>query len=205
MTKTIHNEENYVEKYKDPTAAQAMENIAREKKNSERVQGRRSRVIGKSFEEVIEAACRHYREMEVAIIEKTPEPMKVLGKVHRTGAHGRFEACFIKAAQPDFKGCMANGKAIVFEAKATEKDRIRKDVITSDQFAYLEGYWKMKAGAFVLVSFNLEHYYRVPWGIWREMEVFYGRKYLLENDLESCRVKFKHGRLDFLHNIAEVV
>ena len=80
MTKTIHNEEKYVEKYKDPTAAQAMENIAREKKNSERVQGRRSRVIGKSFEEVIEAACRHYREMEVAIIEKNTGANEGTGK-----------------------------------------------------------------------------------------------------------------------------
>ncbi|OFV69273.1 Holliday junction resolvase RecU [Acetobacterium wieringae] len=205
MTKTIYNEEKYVEKYPDPTAAQAIENINREnRKSREQLQGHRSRVIGKSFEEVIEAACINYRNKEIAIIEKTPEPMKVLGKVHRRGSNGRFEACFIKKAQPDFKGCLANGKAIVFEAKATEKDRIRKNVITDEQFEYLEGYWKMKASAFVLVCFNMERYYRVPWGIWREMEVIFGRKYLQERDLESCRVMFWNGYLDFMHNIAEV-
>lgn len=202
MTKTIYNEEKYVEKYPDPTAAMAIENIAREnKKNREQLQGHRSRVIGKSFEEVIEAACINYRNKEIAIIEKTPEPMKVLGK----SIKGRFQACFIKKAQPDFKGCMANGKAVVFEAKATEKDRIRKSVITDEQFEYLEGYWKMKASAFVLVSFNQERYYRVPWGIWREMETFYGRKYLQEKDLESCRIEFRNGCLDFMHNIVEVM
>lgn len=201
MTKTIYNEEKYVEKYPDPTAAKAIENIAREnKKTREQLQGHRSRVIGKSFEEVIEAACINYRNKEIAIIEKTPEPMKVLGK----SIKGRFPACFIKKAQPDFKGCMANGKAVVFEAKATEKDRIRKSVITDEQFEYLEGYWKMKASAFVLVSFNLERYYRVPWGIWREMETFYGRKYLSENDLSDCLIQFKNGKLDFLKNIHEV-
>lgn len=202
MTKTIYNEEKYVEKYPDPTAAMAIENINREnRKSREQLQGHRSRVIGKSFEEVIEAACINYRNKEIAIIEKTPEPMKVLGK----SIKGRFPACFIKKAQPDFKGCMANGKAVVFEAKATEKDRIRKSVITDEQFEYLEGYWKMKASAFVLVSFNLERYYRVPWGIWREMETFYGRKYLQEKDLESCRIEFRNGCLDFMHNIAEVM
>lgn len=202
MTRTIYNEEKYVEKYPDPTAAMAIENINREnKKSREQLQGHRSRVIGKSFEEVIDAACKHYRNTEVAIIEKTPEPMKVLGKSNK----GRFQACFIKKAQPDFKGCMANGKAVVFEAKATEKDRIRKSVITDEQFEYLEGYWKMKASAFVLVSFNLERYYRVPWGIWREMEIFYGRKYLQEKDLESCRIEFRNGCLDFMHNIVEVI
>jgi recombination protein U len=205
MTKTKYNEEKYVEKYPDPTAATAMENIEKEqRKIKEKIQGHRSRVIGKSFEEVIEAACIHYREKEIAIIEKTPEPMKVLGKAQRRGSSGRFEACFIKKAQPDFKGCLANGKAVVFEAKATETERIRKNVITKEQFEYLEGYWKMKASAFVLVCFSLERYYRVPWGIWREMEVFYGRKYLREEDMESYKISFRNGHLDFMHNIAEV-
>jgi Penicillin-binding protein-related factor A, putative recombinase len=204
MNKTIHNEEKFVEKYPDPTAAQAIENITREnKKSREKLQGHRSRVIGKSFEEVIDAACNYYRSMEIAVIEKTPEPMKVLGKVTRRGAYGRFEACFVHAAQPDFKGCLANGKAVVFEAKATEKDRIRKNVITEEQFRYLEDYWKIGAEAFVLVSFNLERYYRVPWGIWREMETFYSRKYLTEADIKDCCVRFKNGCLNFLGKIKE--
>lgn len=201
MNKTIYNEEKFVEKYPDPTAAMAIENIERDGKRSrEQLQGQRSRSIGKHFEEVIEMTCRHYRDTGVAIIEKTPEPMKVLGKNNK----GRFQACFIKKAQPDFKGCMDGGKAIVFEAKATEKDRIRKNVITAEQFGYLEDYWKMGAESFVLVSFGMERYYRVPWGIWREMETFYERKYLTEDDLKDCRLVFKNCCLNFLENIPEV-
>ncbi|URN84994.1 hypothetical protein [Acetobacterium wieringae] len=55
MTKTIYNEEKFVEKYPDPTAASAIENINRENnKNKNRAKGYRSRSIGKSFEQVIE-------------------------------------------------------------------------------------------------------------------------------------------------------
>lgn len=195
MNKTIYNEEKFVEKYPDLTAAEAIDNINREtKQNQNRIKGMRNRRIGKNFEEVIEAACNYYKSIELAIIEKTPEPMKVLGKANK----GKFQACFIKKAQPDFKGCTANGKAIAFEAKATEKDRIRKCAVTDEQSKFLESYWKMNAQAFVLVSFNLERCYRVPWGIWREMETLYGRKYLLETDIVDCRLKFKHGCLDFL-------
>jgi recombination protein U len=125
-------------------------------------------------------------------------------KIIARGEKGRFTACFEKKAQPDYKGSVHDGKAIVFEAKATEKDRIKFDAITLAQFGSLESHWKIKAFVFVLVSFQLERYYRVPWGIWREMETFFGRKYLLETDIKNCRVEFKNGYLNFLNNIKEL-
>lgn len=42
--------------------------------------GRRSRVAGEYWENMLEAACRHYRLHEQAEITKTPEPMKPLGR-----------------------------------------------------------------------------------------------------------------------------
>lgn len=201
MNKTKYNEGKFVEKYPDPTAASAIENINREnKKNRERIQGHRSRSIGKSFEEVIDISCKHYGNIGMAIIEKTPEPMKVLGK----GDHGRFPACFEKKAQPDYKGVLYKGQAIIFEAKATEKDRIKKEAVTPEQFESLDSHWKIQAIVFVLVSFQLERYYRVPWGTWREMELLYGRKYLKETDLKEYQLKFCSGWLQFLTNIMEV-
>lgn len=197
MGKTMHSGERYT----DPTAAQAIENIDKEnKKNKKCVQGNRSRSIGKSFETIIHIACLNYENAGVAIIEKTPEPIKILGKV----TNGRFSACFEKKAQPDFKGSLIGGGAVIFEAKATEKDRIKKDVITLQQFEYLEGHWQLGTTVFVLLSFGLERYYRISWGIWREMEVFYNRKYLLETDILDCKVPLKNGYLNFLENIAEV-
>lgn len=200
MNKTKYNEEKFVEKYPDPTAAMAIENINREnKKNQNRIQGHRSRSIGKSFEEVIDISCKHYENIGMAIIEKTPEPMKVLGK----NEHGKFQACFEKKAQPDYKGVLYKGKAVIFEAKATEKDRIKKDAITPGQFESLDSHWKMQAIAFVLVSFQLERYYRVPWEIWRKMETVYGRKYLKETDLTDYKVRFGGNWLQFLTNIMD--
>ena len=202
MNKTKYNEEKFVEKYPDPTAAMAIENINREnKKNRNRIQGHRSRSIGKSFEGIIDQACFKYGDLGRAIIEKTPEPMKIIKK----GEKGQFTACFEKKAQPDYKGVLYKGQSIIFEAKATEKDQIKKDVITPGQFESLDNHWKINAIVFVMVCFQLERYYRVPWGTWREMELLYGRKYLKESDIAECRVYFKNGCLDFLNNIMEVV
>jgi len=201
MNKTIYNEKKFVEKYPDPTAGEAIENIQKEqKKNKNRIQGYRSRTIGKSFEAVIDWACKKYDDLEMAIIEKTPEPMKVLGR----GEKGRFTACFEKKAQPDYKGSIRGGQTIIFEAKATEKDRIMKNAITPGQFKSLENHWRIEAVVFVLVCFGLERYYRIPWGVWREMETFYGRKYLKETDVEDLKLNFKNGYLNFLEKRKEI-
>lgn len=40
--------------------------------------GSRSRASGEYFEGMISAACRFYEEKGISVIEKTPEPMKVL-------------------------------------------------------------------------------------------------------------------------------
>jgi recombination protein U len=201
MNKTIHNEEKFVEKYPDPTAAQAIENITREnRKSRKQLQGHRSRSVGKSFEAVIDQACKRYIDLGVANIEKTPEPMKQIGGMDR---RGQFKACYEHRAQPDYKGTIKNGKAVVFEAKATESHKIKKDAVKPWQFESLDSHWKIGAEVFVLVCFELEHYFRVPWGIWREMETLYGRKYLKKEEIEDCSIKFKNGYLHFLGETGE--
>lgn len=198
MAKTIYNEENYVEHYPDPTAGEAIHNIELQKKTEKKARGYRSRAIGKSFESIIDHACQRYLDKGVANIEKTPEPIKQIGGFDRKR---QFKACYEHRAQPDYKGTIKSGKAVVFEAKATESHKIKKDVVKQWQFDSLDSHWKIGAEVFVLVCFELEHYYRVPWGIWREMETFYGRKYLLQKDIEDCRVEFENGYLHFLEKI----
>mgnify|MGYP000112596996 FL=1 len=68
--------------------------------------GRRSRAVGDYFEQMIIAASAFYEEKGISVIEKTPEPMKVLG-VHNRKL-GQFICCFSKRAQPDFKGALAD-------------------------------------------------------------------------------------------------
>lgn len=79
--------------------------------------GARSRAEGAGFEAIISSACDYYRAIGRADIEKTPEPMKPLGGANRSG---RFLACYTKQAQPDYKGVLSGGRAVVFEAKHTD-------------------------------------------------------------------------------------
>ena len=97
--------------------------------------GKRNRVAGEHWEAMIEATCRHYRLKGVAEITKTPEPMKPLG---RPNSKGQFLACYTKSAQPDYKGTLAGGRAIVFEAKHTDTDRMSRSVISEEQEKQLD-------------------------------------------------------------------
>lgn len=65
------------------------------------VRGRQNKAAGALFEQMIEAACREYRQAGIAEIEKTPEAMKPLG--HQNG-RGQFMACYVKKPSLILKG-----------------------------------------------------------------------------------------------------
>lgn len=149
------------------------------------IQGRRNRIQGLKFEDTVDEACEYYKSMELAHIEKTPEPMKILAVLNRKLGH--FKACFTKSAQPDYKGTMAGGRAVAFEAKHTEQDRIKQDVVTQSQWESLDLHEAMGAMCFVLVSLGMK-YYRVPWAKWKTMKADCGHKYMNAADLEPYQV-----------------
>lgn len=103
------------EGYPDPTASTALARVQHSQK------GLQSKRAGEHFENMITASLNWYCDKGVAFIEKTPEPMKPLRKPDR---QGRFLACYTKAGQPDFKGTLTGGRAVVFEAKHTDSDKI---------------------------------------------------------------------------------
>ncbi|KLU66732.1 holliday junction resolvase RecU [Desulfosporosinus acididurans] len=183
--------------YHDPTAYEA---IKRCKDPKRQLQGKRSKVVGEYFENLISAACDFYNEQGLARIEKTPEPMKVLRPIVKQP--GRFIACFEKAAQPDYKGTVKGGRAIVFEAKHTDHDRIERSRLTQEQLEGLEKHYRLGALAFVLVSFEFKDYFRIPWDIWRDMKEIYGRKYVKAEELENYRVKATSQMILLLSGIA---
>lgn len=164
------------------------------------IQGKRNRTQGLKFEEIIDEACEHYRTMGLAYIEKTPEPMKVIKVLDRR--LGRFVAVFTKAAQPDYKGTMAGGQSIVFEAKHTESDRIKQDAITEDQWKALDLHEAMGAITFVLVALDMS-YYRVPWQKWKTMKQDCGHKYMNAADLHPYTLGTWPGHLRFLEKHRE--
>ena len=180
------------EGYPDPTAATALRNVQRSQ------QGLQSRIAGENFESMIDASLKWYEIKGVACIEKTPEPMRPLGKPNK---RGQFLACYTKAAQPDYKGTLNGGRSVVFEAKHTDTDQIDHKRVTEEQAKRLELYHKMGAAAFVLVGYGLDDFFRVPWPVWRDMKDIYGRKYIKASDLEPYRVQYIAGVIKLLEGV----
>lgn len=159
------------------------------------VAGRRSRAAGEMWEEMIEAACRHYRLAGTAEITKTPEPMKPLG---RPNSRGQFTACYTKQAQPDYKGTLKGGQAVVFEAKHTDGDRLQQSVVSEEQEKQLDRHAALGAECFVLVSFGFQQFFKIPWEVFRDMKARYGRKYIKPEDVQEYKVRYLGGILRFL-------
>lgn len=180
------------EGYPDPTASTALANVQRSQR------GLQSRRAGEYFERMIESSLLWYEERGAACIEKTPEPMKPLRPPNR---QGQFLACYTKAAQPDYKGTLTGGRAVVFEAKHTDGDRIEYSRLTEEQISRLTKHHSLGAAAFIVVSFKLQDFYRVPWEVWRDMKDIYGHKYMKQAELEPYRVQRIAGVLKLLEGI----
>lgn len=161
--------------------------------------GRQSRANGKYLEDLITAANEFYEEKHIATVEKTPEPMRILGNYDKT--NGQFISCFEKQAQPDFKGVLCNGQAIIFEAKHTDGDLIKQNVITSVQWDNFMKYERLNAICFVIVSIKFEKFYRVPWNVFSGMKEIYGHKHMTIEELSHYEIPFKNGRLLFLEQL----
>lgn len=170
------------------------------KSDRSRYQGWRSNRAGRDFEALIERSLEWYAATGKARAEKIPEPVKVLS---RPDQRGRFWACFTGAAQPDYKGVLLGGRAVAYEAKHTDTDRIEQGRVTPEQWDRLDEYHTLGAVVFVALSFGMADFYRVPWEVWRSMKERYGRKHVKPSDLEQYRVKLFCGRLMLLDGLSD--
>ena len=167
------------------------------KKPKYQLRGKINHELGRTFENKVETICQAYEMNNLAKIEKTPEPMKILKHID----NGHFETIFTKSAQPDFKGTIKGGKTIVFDAKFTELDRISYGVLSEFQRDALLSYKKLGAEAFVLVGFVSGNMYKIDINTWDNMKEQFGRKYIKEQELEELNFKIpkdKNGVENFL-------
>lgn len=148
-------------------------------------QGMRNRAQGRLFEQRIDAALARYDRLGLATVEKTPEPMRPIKRL----TEGRFVAVFEKPAQPDYKGTLKGGRAVVFEAKHTSTGQMEQSRVTADQAKRLNSHQALGALCFVVAGFGQEDVFRVPWEVWRDMKAAFGRKYVKPIDLEAYRVR----------------
>lgn len=147
---------------------------------------------GHFFEDAIKDGCAYYSARGRAEIDKTPEPFRVMEKL----GGGIFTGRFTAHAQPDFQGTLAGGRSIVFEAKHTTTDRLKRDVLTGEQQDALERHHSRGAVAAVCAGIG-NNFFFVPWAVWREMKEHFGRKYVTAANLEPFRVRF-NGAVLFL-------
>lgn len=188
----MDNPKKNAEGYNDPTPYEAEKHIRAQ------IRGKQARLAGSYFESMISGSCDYYLDRGLAKIEKTPEPMKPLGPKNYKG---QFLACYTKQAQPDYKGTLEGGRAVVFEAKHTDDDRIEFNRLTKEQRDDLEHHHKLGAVAFVLVSMSLTECFRVPWAVWRDMAATYGRKYMTRDELKPYKVPVVAGFVKFLDKL----
>lgn len=163
------------------------------------IRGLQSRTNGEYFEKMIMAASRFYEDRGIAVVDKTPEAFKVLKAENRNRGH--FLCCFTKQAQPDFKGTLMDSTMILFDAKHTDRDQIKRDVVTEEQEKCFERYMKMGAMCFVVISLGFEEFYRVPWVVFRDMQKIYGHKYMNKEELAPYKLKYSNGVVKYLDGV----
>lgn len=164
--------------------------------------GRINKIIGQHYENMISASCQYYQDQGLARIQKTPEPTKQLSGIN---SRGHFTACYEKQAQPDYGGTIKGGQSIYFEAKETEDSRIQQSRVTQTQHDDLEAHYNLGALTFVLVSFSLCEFYRIPWEVWRDMKQIYGRKYLKKEELKQYQLPAHGGYIKLLDGIVKEI
>lgn len=159
--------------------------------------GRRNKAAGETFERWIESACQYYLDLNIAHIEKTPEPFHITGKDRDGTVKGYYE----KKGQPDYKGILCDGTGIMFEAKHTSTEKMQQNVVSEVQWKNLDLYEKYGAHCYVMVSMNLKRFYRVPWDVWKRMKELYGRKYMNDSDLKPYELKVKQCTILILEGV----
>ena len=159
--------------------------------------GKQSKSDGDFFERMIDDACERYANSGVALIDKTPEPMKPLKPIGK----GKFVACFTKHAQPDYKGTLKGGRSVVFEAKMTTDIKMLQSRVTEWQLEALQKHEALGAKTFILIYFmNYNCCFKIPTKIWADMKQYFGRRYVLFNELDNFKVPTSGMRIDFLED-----
>lgn len=172
--------------YMNTTKSKTINSHAPRRTNPARnsLQGRINRAAGRAFEERIDLTFEYYRKRGFALIDKTPEPTKILKKEEG----GKFIGVYTKKAQPDYKGTVKGGRTVIFEAKFTSTDRLQATAVTDAQWEYMTIATELGAYCFVIAGFRSGNVYKIPWRIWSRMKDKYGRKYVREEDIEEYKI-----------------
>lgn len=128
--------------------------------------------------------------MGLADVEKTPEPMRPIRKLE----DGKYVAVYAGKAQVDYKGVMAGGRAVAFEAKFCTGEKIAKNRVKDWQMKQLTNYEKLGAKCFILVGWD-SFAAAVPVHEWRTLR---------KVETEQWKVKINgENALEFLGGVSD--
>lgn len=118
---------------------------------------------GRTFEEFITYANKRYQQRGEAVIWKVPTAFLPI----RNGK-GKIISCKVEEKScVDYLGRVGSWP-IAIEAKHTASNTIRWDAVQEHQNQFLTDFMGDGEGlSLVLVSFNLERFFAVPWECWR--------------------------------------
>jgi len=88
---------------------------------------RRRANLGRWFQRLIDAACRHYAVQGAAHIFPVPTPMRVAAR-RGAATRGNFLAFFERKSITDYYGTLPSGRSIAFDAKSTTTRTWRSDI-----------------------------------------------------------------------------
>ena len=128
-----------------------------------RYKDRRYANRGQTLEEFLTFSNNSYRRTGVAVVWKVPTSFKPV-----RNAYGQVVNCKV-----DGKSCVdylgrVGSTPLAMEAKETKSDSIRFDAVQDHQADFLTDYQGQgEAISLVVVSFNLNTFYAVPWPFWK--------------------------------------
>ena len=137
---------------------------------------------GRTFEEFIKYANSRYENQQIAMIQKIPTEFIPL-----RDARGRV--CSVKVEHKSTVDFIGRYKQypIAIEAKNTNSGAIRFDEVQRHQADFMDRFTQQPGTiGLVLVSFNLEYFYAVPWAFWGEA---YDLRVRRDDRATSVRVK----------------
>lgn len=131
---------------------------------NERYKDRRYANRGQTLEEFLTFSNNGYRRSGVAVVWKVPTAFKPV-----RNAYGQVVNCKVEGKScVDYLGRLGS-TPLAMEAKETKSDSIRFDAVQDHQADFLTDYQgREEAISIVVVSFNLNSFYTVPWPFWRE-------------------------------------
>lgn len=117
---------------------------------------------GQALELYINYANSRYQHKGTAMMQKIPTEF-----IPIRDRHGRISSVKVEhKSTVDYIGRYGS-YPVAMEAKNTNQDTIRWDAVQEHQAEFLDS-WCQQPGTIglVLVSFNLEHFYAIPWTFW---------------------------------------